>query len=200
MRAGAAHLLALLTSVVDSVQHLNEGWGVNGSQSGGCICNGGLEVLGVAGAASVLQWSLAGGLLALELALGLGAVGGLGTLVGAGELFANGLALGFWGSASSVADGGLADRLALGASVLLALLLGAADRANGLLAMNSALGARSLLALHLAFRSLAHRVANGRALRVIALPLAVGVAHLGRGQGQESKDYNSGDREPHGSG
>jgi hypothetical protein len=187
--ARAAHLLALLASVVDCVQHLDERWCVDGSHGSGCGRNGGLEVLGTAGAArGVLQWGFAGGFLALELALGLRAVGGLCALVGAGKLLANRLALGFWGSAGGVADGGLADRLALGASILLALLLGAADRANGLLAMNGALGAGSLLALHLALGSLADGVADGGALWVITLPFAVGVAHLGRRQCSERKD------------
>ena len=123
-----------------------------------------------------LSVGIAGSLLALQLALGLGAVGRLGALVLASELFADRGTLGLGGRARGRAAGRLADGLALGAVVLLALVLGATDGADGLLAMDGALGARYLLALHLALGALAHRVANGGASRVVALPLADRVA------------------------
>ena len=75
-----------------------------------------------------------------------------------------------------MAAGGLADGLALGAVVLLALVLGATDGADGLLAVDGALSARHFLALHLALRTLANGVADRGASRVIALPFADGEA------------------------
>jgi hypothetical protein len=122
------------------------------------------------------------------------AVGGLGALVEAGEFLAHRLALGFRSLAGGVATSWLADRLALGAAFLLALVLGAADGADGFLAVNSAFGAGGFLALHLAFGSFTHRVANSRAGGIIALPLALGVAFFSRdgGDGQEGKDDNEG--------
>jgi hypothetical protein len=42
--------------------------------------------------------------------------------------------------------------------------------------VNGALGARGLLALHFTFGASAHRVANGRARRVVTLPAALRVA------------------------
>jgi len=75
-----------------------------------------------------------------------------------------------------VALGGRADSLALGAVLLLAIVLGAADRTHGTLAVNHALGTSGLLASHLALGARAHGVANSRALRVIALPAALRVA------------------------
>jgi len=134
-----------------------------------------LHVLGTARAALGL---LARCLLALQLALGLGAVGRLNALVEASEFLADRGALGLRSLAGGVATSRLADRLAFGAAFLLALVLGAADGADGLLAVDGALSASGLLALHLAFRALAHRVANGRASGVITLPLALGVALL----------------------
>jgi hypothetical protein len=153
-------------------------------------CNSDLDVACRACAALSLLSGLASGLLALELALGLCAVSGLDALVVALQLLADGLALGFWGSAGNVALSGLADVLALGALILLANLLGAADRALGLVAMNGALGAGGLLALHLAVGALANGVALGRALGVVALPLAVGVALLSGSDGEEGEDNN----------
>jgi hypothetical protein len=66
----------------------------------------------------------------------------------------------------------------LGARILLAHVLRAADRALGLLAVNSALRAFRLLALHFALGTSAHGVAHSRAARVIALPAARRVAVL----------------------
>jgi hypothetical protein len=70
---------------------------------------------------------LASGLLALQLALGTGTVGGFGALVVAFELLADGAALWLGGGASGVALSRGADGLALGAVFLLAIVLGAAD-------------------------------------------------------------------------
>jgi len=117
-------------------------------------------------------------LLALKFALGLSAVGGLDALVCAVQLLAHRGALGFGGSAGGVATCGLAHGLALGASVLLTLLLRAADGAHGTLAVDGALGTRGLLALHLALRARAHGVADSRAGGVITLPLALRVAFV----------------------
>ncbi len=114
-------------------------------------------------------------LLALQLALRLCAVGRLDTLVVASKFFADRSALGFGGFAGGVAAGRLANRLALGAAILLTEVLGATNGAGGLLAVDSARGAGRLLALHLALGALAHGVALGWAGRVIALPSASGV-------------------------
>jgi len=143
-----------------------------------------LHVLSTAGAALRL---FARSAFALQLALGLGAVGRLYALVEASEFFADRGALGLRSLTGSVATSGLADRLALGASFLLALVLGAADGADRLLAVNRALSAGGLLALHLAFRALAHGVADSRANGVIALPLAVWVALF---SSHSAEEYN----------
>jgi len=63
---------------------------------------------GTSGARAALGL-LASRLLALQLALGLGAVGGLGALVEASEFLANRLALGLGGFAGGVAVSRLAD-------------------------------------------------------------------------------------------
>jgi hypothetical protein len=151
---------------------------------------------GLGAGAALRLGLLAGGLLALQLALGTRAVGGLGALAGALQLLAHGRALGFRGRAGGVALGRGANGLALGAVLLLAVVLGAADRAGGLLAVNDALGALDLLTLHFALWPRAHGVADGGAGRVIALPTALRVA-LGLGgsdgtdQAQNSDDENS---------
>jgi hypothetical protein len=177
------------------VHDFNEGR--NGRASAGCTAgrrgdgDGSLNV-GRAARAALALFELAGGLLALEFALGLGAVGGLEALVLADEFLANRAALGFGGSASGVAASRLADGLALGAVFLLALVLGAADGADRLLAVDSALSAGNFLALHLALGSLAHGVAHSRAGGVITLPLAGGVALLradGDGEQADSQGY-----------
>ena len=138
----------------------------------------------------MLICGVAGRLLALQFALGLRAVGGLGALVLAGELLADGSALRLGRRTGGVATCRLADRLALGAVILLTLILGAANRADGLLAMDGALGARHLLALHLALRTLANGVAHSRAGRVIALPFADRVALLTQHAGQGRDGQN----------
>jgi len=81
-----------------------------------------------------------------------------------------------------VASSRLANSLALVASQLLAGVLGASDGAHRSLAMNGALGARYLFAFHLALRACANRVANSRALRIVAHPLAHRVARTGSGK------------------
>jgi len=122
---------------------------------------------------------LASRALALQLALGLGAVGRLDALVLAVEFLAHRAAFGLGSGASGVALSRVADGLARRASLLLAVVLGAADRANRALAVHDAFSASSLFASHLALRARAHRVADSRALRIIALPAAHGVALLG---------------------
>jgi len=172
---------AILRRVLNRVHDFEEGRGVGasrlGTASGGGLGDGDLDGASRARAALGL---FASRLLALQLALGLGAVGGLGALLVAGEFFADWSTLGLRSLAGGVALGRLADRLALGASLLLTLVLGAADRANGLLAVNGALGASCLFALHLALGTLANRVAHSRARRIVTLPLAIWVALLSR--------------------
>jgi hypothetical protein len=119
---------------------------------------------------------LASRTLALQLALGLGAVDWLDALVLAVELFAHRGALGFRSHAGGVATSGLADSLALRAAVLLAQVLGATNGAHWAFAVDGALRAGDLLTLHLALGACAHRVAHSRAGGVIALPFAHGVA------------------------
>ena len=115
-------------------------------------------------------------LLALKLALGLGAGGGLLALPVALGLLAHGVALGLRGHALGVALGRGADGLALGAALHLAHVLGAADGADWALAVDGALGAGGLLTTDFTFGAFANGVANSRARRVIALPFALGVA------------------------
>jgi len=108
--------------------------------------DGELDVLRPARAALLFLASRA---LALQLALGALAVGGLDTLVVALELLADRAALGLGGRAGGVALGGRTHSLALGAIFLLAIILGAADGANRALAVHYTLGAGGLLASHL---------------------------------------------------
>jgi len=143
-----------------------------------------LDVLRTARAALLL---LASRLLALQLALGALAVGGLDALVVALQLLAHRAALGLGGGAGGVALSRCTDSLALGAILLLAIVLGAADRAHRALAMHNALGAGGLLASHLALGARAHRVTNSRALRVIALPATLGVALLSNSEGTQTQ-------------
>ena len=146
--ARAASLLTLLSLVLEGLEHLQEAWagaGCAGSGSadgsGGGGSGGARAALGVA---QVLVLEGALGLLALELALGLGAVGGLHALVVADQCLAHRGTLGSRGGASRVALSRLAHRLALRAVRHLALVLRAADGAHGALAVNHALGAGSL--------------------------------------------------------
>jgi len=191
--ARAAVLLTALVAQVHLVHDLQEGrLGSSGLGTVGVGLVDGDEggALGALAALGLLS-GLAGGLLALQLALGLGAVGGLDALVRAFEFLADRGALGLGGGASGVALSRRADGLALGAGLLLAIILGATDRAHRTLAVNGALGARSLLALHLADGALANGVADSRAGGVIALPFAVGVALLSSSHGQEGEQGNS---------
>lgn len=96
--------------------------------------------------ASLAGAGVAGGALAHELALGLGAGDGLLALPVALGGLAHGGAHGVGGLALSAAVGGGADGLALGAVLLLAQVLGAAHVALRLVAVNLALGALSLAA------------------------------------------------------
>jgi len=188
-----AALLLGLGLVSHRVEHLEErrsvaagGLGTAGSSGLG---DGELNV-GLRASAASSRLLLAGRLLALHLALGLGAVGGLDALVVALELLADRAALGLGGRAGGVALGRGTDGLALGAVLLLAEVLGAADRANGALAVNGALSAGGLLAAHLALGAGANRVADSGALGVVALPTALRVARVGvnRADSQEAED------------
>jgi len=159
------------------------------------VVHGGLHVGGVvalAGAALVVH--LAGSLLASQLALGLGAHRGFLALPLALGLLAHRRADGGRGHATSVALSRGTHSLALGAAVLLAHILGAADRAHGLLAVNGALSARGFLALHLAAGAFTDGMADSGAHRVVALPSALGVAlslsSHGDGRAQEDGKEN----------
>jgi hypothetical protein len=90
---------------------------------------------------------------ALQLALGLLAVGGLDALVLAIEFLADWAALGLRSRASGVALSGSADSFALRAGVLLAVVLGATDGADGAFAVNGTLGAGDFFASHFALRA-----------------------------------------------
>jgi len=147
--ARAATLSTSLSLVLHGVEHLQEGrLGHRHAGGGGLAGVVGLHDgdLGRGGGASAALrlLLLASGLLALQLALGARAVGGLGALVGALQLLAHGRALGLGGRAGGVALGRGADGLALGAVLLLAEVLGAADRASGALAVHDALRALNL--------------------------------------------------------
>jgi hypothetical protein len=120
--------------------------------------------------------SLASGSLALQLTLGLRAVDWLDALVLAVELFADRSTLGLRSHAGGVAASRLADSLALRAAVLLAEFFWATNSAHWTLAVDCAFRAGDLLTLHLALRASTHWVADGRAGRVITLPLAHWVA------------------------
>jgi len=176
LRARAALLFSLLSFVCERVESLDERHGV--STRGGIASIVGLNhsqlnILRTARAAFLL---LASRLLALQLALGSLAVGGLHALVVAFQFLAHRRAFGFGGSASGVALSRGTDSLALGAIFFLAIVLGAADRAHRALAVNNALSTSSLFASHLTLGTRADRVADSWALRVIALPAALRVA------------------------
>jgi len=188
--ARAARLVAVLLLVQNGVEGLNEGraQGLAGGSSASIVglYNGNLSGGGVASAASSsgsLVVSVALGLLALQFALGAGAVGGLHALLAAVQLFADRGALGLGSHAGGVAASRLAHGLALVAGVQLASVLGASNGANRSFAMNSALGAGNLLAFHFALRASAHRMADSRALRVVTHPLASRMARTGSRQG-----------------
>jgi len=140
------------------------------------------NVLGVATAAlaSLLALgrglSLASSLGALQLALGLGAGGRLAALPVALGLLAHGGAHRLGGDAGGTAVSRGAHGLALRAVLRLTQILRAAHIALGLVAVDLALSARGLLALNLALGALAHRVALGRARRIVTLPTALRVA------------------------
>jgi hypothetical protein len=172
VRARAALLGGVQLHVVHNFNERRNGGASAGGTAGRRGDGDGSLNVGRAARAALALFELASGLLALQFALGLGAVGGLEALVLADEFLANRAALGFGGSASGVAASRLADGLALGAVFLLALVLGAADGADGLFAMDGALGARHFLTLHLAFGAFTDGVADRGASRVVALPFA----------------------------
>jgi len=167
---------ALLVLEVERVHGLDERGSVGARRRIASIVglyDGHLSTLRIARAALLF---LASGLLALELALGALAVGRLDTLVVAFEFLANRRAFGFGGSAGSVALSRGANGLALGAILLLTIVLRATNGANGAFAMNHTLGTLSLFASHLTLGASTHRVANSRALRIITLPAALRMA------------------------
>jgi len=177
--ARAAHFGAFGFRGVDVVQHLHEG-GESFLFAGfvGFVgqLHGEADVLSFARAAFLLVLDVTGGLLALKLAFGTRASRGFGARPRARGFFTERGTVGFGGNASGVALGRGAHGFTLGAIAFLAEILGATNRALGLLAVNGALGALRLLALHLAFGTRAHRVADGRAGGVVALPSAFRVA------------------------
>jgi len=135
----------------------------------------------VAAAARRLATSRARSLVAGQVALGLGAAGGLAARPRALGGGASGLAVGHGGSADGLALGGETDVLAQGAAASLTVLAGAAHLALGLLTADVAGGLGKLLASQLASRLLALGLAVGGAGRGVALPLAVREARaLGR--------------------
>ena len=144
--ARAAVLLALFLLLVhDGVEDFQEAGLVLLDEARGRRASGRLDgdLHGLTGARAALGL-LALRLLALELALGLGAVGGLDALVLAVEFLADRAALGLGSGASGVALSRVADGFARRAGVLLAVVLGAADGANGAFAVNGALSAGGL--------------------------------------------------------
>jgi len=176
LRARAALLFSLLSFVCERVESLDERHGVSARGRIASIVglnHSQLNILRTARAALLLLTSR---LLALQLAFGSLTVGGLHALVVAFQFLAHRRALGFGSSASGVALSRGTDSLALGAIFLLAIILGATDRAHRTLAVNNALSTSSLFASHLALGTRADRVAHSWALRVIALPTALRVA------------------------
>jgi len=171
-----AALLAVGSMELNSCHDLSEGRHVLSRDVGrlGSLDHGSLDVRRSAWAATLSGESnssrglvLAGGLLADKLALGARAHERLAALPVAVGSLAERSALRLGSNASGVADWGRADSLALGAVILLAERLGAANRASGLLAVHIALGAGKLLALHLALGACADGVAHSRACWVI---------------------------------
>jgi len=209
LRAVAARLSAVLLGVLDGVVHLQEGGQHMASRLQETIrassSNGLLDVLVTALAAPTAAVALLGllglarGAIALQLALGARAGGGLLALRVALGGLAHGGAHGLRGNAGGTAVGRRANSLALGAVLRLAHLLGAADIALGLVAVNLAARARGLLALDLALGALAHGVALGGASGVIALPTALRMAPLllnfhisGHGHGDQQRQEHKG--------
>jgi len=182
----AAALSAVLLVEFDGVIHLHEGWhdvtrSLN-EASGTSSSDGSLDVLVRALAATttlvVLLWwlSLASRLVALQLALRAWAHVWLLALPVALGLLAHRSADRLRSNAASTAVSWRANSLALRAVLGLAHLLRAAHVTLWLIAVDLAASASSLLTLNLALWTLAHRVALGRASRVIALPTALRVA------------------------
>jgi hypothetical protein len=183
------------------VEDLEQGHLLTLDTVGGCVdisvLNGECRVAGIAGAAGAstafaAKFGLlsATGLLAGELALGLGAQGGGLALPGALGLLAQRRAVGLGGSAGGAAHSRAAHGLACGAALQLAHILGAAHGAHGLLTVDLALGALRLFAVHLALGAGAHGVALGRADRIVAQPFALRVALCGRGDSHEAEGEN----------
>jgi len=106
--------------------------------------------------------------LALELALGAWALAGLTAFPGAVRFLAHWAALRLRRGASGMTLPGGAHGLTLRASLAFTHVSRASNAANWPLAVHRALGTRGLLAADFAQRLRAHRVAEGRADRVVA--------------------------------
>jgi len=183
----AAHTLALLGLSLDGVHDLHEGRhhlsllrieldkGVGSTDSSSQVSGIGARAAASLGSA-LTGTSVAGRALADKLALRLRASDGLLALPVALSGLAHRGANSVGGPALSAAVGGRANSLALRAILLLAKILRATDVALGLIAVDLALSTFSLFAMDLALWSLAHRVADGRADRIVALPSAFRVA------------------------
>jgi len=187
----AAHLGATLLLGLDGVHDLHERGHHRGHLRGLLDqrvgrADGGSQVGLVSARAAaglgarLARAGVARGALAHELALGLGASDGLLAL----PVALGGLAHRGAHSVGSIALGAAVGRgahsLALGAVLLLAQVLRAANVALRLVAVDLALGALSLLAVDLALRALADGVAHSGAHRVVALPSALRVAVTSR--------------------
>jgi len=159
------------------ISHLNGSHGVGLGRARAALTRGSL--------------SIARGLLALQLALGTSAIGGLGAFVLAIKFFTNRRAFRIRSGASGVALWRRANGLAFGARVLLAFVGWATNTADWALAMNNALGTRSLFASHFALGFGANRVANSWAGGIIALPFACRVALLSNSEANDQEESQS---------
>jgi len=127
-------------------------------------------------ATTLFVFDVTGRFRALQFALRARAGGRFGARPRARRLLAERSAIGFRGDTRGVTLSRGANGLAFRARVFFTHVFRATDRALRLLAVDSAFSAFRLLALHLTFGARAHRVANSRARRVIALPATSGVA------------------------
>ena len=139
------------------------------------------SVGGVGARAALSLLGFACGLLALKSTLGLLAVGGLAALPFADGIFANGRTLGFWSSAGSMALGRRADSFTLGASLFLAHIFRATNRAGRSFTVNGTFSTEGFLTAHLALGSFAYRMADSRARRIITLPFTFRMTLFSRG-------------------
>ena len=137
---------------------------------------------------------LASRVLANQLALRLGAEGGLlAAPVAVGHL-AHRLALRLRRNARNLAVRRVANSLTGRAVIGLANILGATNRADGRVALRLASGGGKSGALDLALRTLAHRVALSGASGIVTGPSALGVAGclLCRGNRRQENNHDEG--------